>query len=249
MKTFRVSFLAGLVLLLLISVPAQAALQVDYRLDGGSLTPIALTPAFILPGSTAAGTYGLVLGGVLAIEGRASSNPPGGSIAKVLASTNDILNLTGTGHRLELFIGDTDYTAPAAPPFPGITINSHIGGSVSVASAANTMAFSSCADTLNGQNTCGPIVPATITTAGPGSPVITSGSFNDDQVTKMSVLGTPYSISQYVDLYLGSHAEINFSNNTTLTPIPEPISIALLGGVLVFTSGLIRRRAKGGPAA
>jgi hypothetical protein len=38
-------------------------------------------------------------------------------------------------------------------------------------------------------------------------------------------------------------SEMNFSNNTTLTPVPEPISIALLGGVLVFTSGLIRRKA------
>lgn len=250
MKKLRVNVLAGLVLLLLVSASAQAALVVEYKLDGGGLTPIVLTPTVPLPGSTAAGSYSLVIGGVFAISGQASSNPPGtAGIAKLLASTVDIVNLdlTSPNHRLELFIGDIGYMAPSAPPATSLVLNSHVGGSVVAPGAGNTMSFTSCVDTLNGQNTCGPpVLPGTIITAGPGTPDITGlikGSFDDDKLKAILALGTPYSISQYLNFRMDGGSEMNFSNNTTLTPVPEPISIALLGGVLVFTSGLIRRKA------
>jgi hypothetical protein len=41
---------------------------------------------------------------------------------------------------------------------------------------------------------------------------------------------------------LGANSNLNVITSSVLTPVPEPMSIALLGGVLILTSGAIRRK-------
>lgn len=250
MKRLRINLLAGLVLVLLACLPAQAALQMSYILDAGALTPIVLTPGFP-PGTF---NYGLFIGvgPIFTISGQASSNSPGTPTgAEILSSAISVANNSGGAHRLQLFVGDTGYLAPSAPPAPGLVLNSHIGGSIGSALnpgpfPGNTLAFTSCVDPTNTALSCNSPVPAGVFSAGPATPGVTVGSFADDQFASILALGTPYSMSQYFDFHMDANSQMGFQSNTVLSPVPEPVSIALLGGVLVMTSGLIRRKAKRG---
>ena len=79
----------------------------------------------------------------------------------------------------------------------------------------------------------------------PASPSITAtGSFQNDKSGTIGVLPTPYAIDEVITLTLGARSSMNFSASTTLTATPEPMSVALLGGVLVLTGGLMRRKRK-----
>lgn len=245
MKIFTTRWFAVLALVVLTvagASQAQAGLLIQYSLDGGAIGTLASGPegGFV--------TYNTTLGGVLTLAGQALSNSPGTpTVSKLLASTVDINNISGGTHTLELFIGDTGFTAPAAPPNPAVLVNSHIGGSVVLINPLNTLSFTSCVDPTNTGNSCGPSIPAGVISAGPGTPNVTgipTGSFSDDKFATITALGTPYSISQYLVITLGSGGELNFANNTTLNPVPEPVSIVLLGGVVLLTNRMIRRKAK-----
>src|ERR1039457_2246168 len=175
----------------------------------------------------------------------AESNSPGNSsLAELLSSTLSITNTGSSTQTLELFIGDVNFSAPTAPP--GIEVNSHIGGTVAVGSSANLLSFKSCVDPNNGQNTCGISTPSGLVTAGPGTPNVTGSpaSFKDDQFATILSLGKYYSISQALTITLGGASQLNFSDSTTLTPVPEPVSIGLLGGILLLTNRMIRRKSK-----
>src|ERR1035441_9451196 len=252
MKKVVVTMFTGLVLLLAASTQARAGIYVTYCVNGTAVQDSASSCVggtsgdFGVPvGSPGAlesytGTIGSG-GGQFTITGISQSNSPGTpTLAKLLSSTLSILNITGSSQARELFMGDTGFLSPVGPP---LILNSHIGGSIITAGAGNTMSFISCVGPGDAQNPC----PASFDyMAGPGTPIInTSASYKDDEFSTILVaLATPYSISQYLDIHLDGGSEINSAANTSLTTVPEPLSIALLGGILVLSSGLIRRKTK-----
>jgi len=218
------------------------SLCIEYSLDGGATINQLVTGS---SGSTIADSA--TLGSFQVTVVSATSNSPGTpSLAELLSATLQIQNTGSSTATLELFIGDVNFTAPTAPP--GLLLNSHIGGSVVSTGdyADNSLSFSSCVDPTNGQDTCGTSTPLGLITAGPGTPSInTAASFASDKYASILSLGAPYSISQELTLTLGAGSQMNFSDNSSLTPVPEPASIALLGGiVLLLTNRLSRRKAK-----
>jgi hypothetical protein len=228
----------------LIAPCAHADLELQYSIDGGALQTLVTgasgsTQNFCDDGSVGCGP---TLGGIFAVDGQIKSNSPGSpTLAKLLDSTLDIENVSGATHTIEFFAIDTGFTAPAAPPNPGVVIQSSVGGSVTTASADNALSLTSCVDAGNDQDAChsGSI------TVGPGTPDTTKkGSFSDDEFLTTAALGTPYSVSQEVTVTLGASSEINFADTTNLTPTPEPFSAALLGGLLVGTATILKRRKK-----
>jgi hypothetical protein len=123
---------------------------------------------------------------------------------------------------------DTGFTAPVAPP--DVRMDSHIGGSVTVDSAANSASFTSCLSPTNGNlTTC---VGAT-EIDGPGTPSIQASSFSDDKFLTVTSMSGPYSITEILNVTLGGGSDVGFQANSTINAIPEPISLSLPGAALI----------------
>lgn len=241
--------LVGVTLLGICVPQAQAALNMSYKLDGAGPTSLVVvgTNPIIYPDISGP------LGGVIDLGVTvAQSDSPGGTTSNHLVSTNvQVVNLDATAsHTLELFITAQDYTSPITPP--ALLLTSSIGGSIHTplvaGDAANLMSFTSCVDATNGATACS----ISALTAGPGTPNVTGNptpSYNDTQTALITSLvpsggGGTYSVGQDIFITLGANTQLNFSTTTSLSSVPEPASIALLGGVMLVCVTLIRRKIK-----
>jgi len=241
-----ISPIAALVAILAMGMatPARADLEIQLSTDGVTYTTVATaasgtTAIYALPvifGGTGPETFGGITFNTLST----SSNSPGtASLAKLLGATLDAVNNSGSTATVYIRLGDINFSSPTTPP--SITVNSHIGGSVVVGNSLNALTFQSYVNQDNSQN------GVTGTTPGPQTPNITgtsSGSFASDAFASITSLASPFSITEQLVLTLGDGAgEINFSSNTTLTPVPEPSTLAIAGlGALGMIGYGIRRR-------
>jgi hypothetical protein len=212
---------------------ARAGLIIDYSLDGGAtFFTLASGPS----GSVVNGGFP-TLGGFVISGVSAMSNEPGTPhLAMVLSATMDIQNTSDATASIEFVFSDTDFTAPTAPPV--LRLDSHIGGSITIDNSANLASFTSCLSTTNTNLTS--CAGATYV-EGPGTPNITASSFQNNQLLDIGSLAAPYSITEVLNLTLGAGSDVGFMANTALQPIPEPLTLSLLGAVLVGL-GVIRRR-------
>lgn len=220
---------------------AYASIAIDYSLDSG-VTWTNLVTSGTSAGPISTGVSTVTVGNFDIVDASASSDSPGApSGAQLLSATLSIKNTSGTAQTIWLAMGAQDFTAPVTPP--DIIMNSHIGGSVVGTSSDNSLSFTSYVNTNNGLAeaafTGTPII------AGPGTPNVTSGSFLDDKYATITSLSGPYAIAQKLELTLGAGRTLNYGANTTLTPVPEPSTMAIagLGALGLIGYGLRRRRA------
>lgn len=228
------SFL-GLVLLTA-SVPlAHAGLEINYTIDAlptVTCGPVGgADPSVTCPNVTGPPLTITILG--------ATSNSPGATPSEEDSAAVHISNTDTKSHTIVINVISTDFAIPTAPPT--IELLSHIGGSIAIGSAANLLSFMSCVNTTNSQ-TVG--CPASFNAPTITPSIVATGSFQGDSNSFISSLGQPYAIDEMITLTLGAGSSTNFSASTTLIQTPEPMSIALLGGVLLFTTGAIRRKRK-----
>lgn len=235
------SFIAPLAVMLLAGIAplAQANIQITYKVDG--FAPVVCFSA--TDAVTCAEDTGSVTGLKITSLG-ANSNLTGEPSLALASSSNSILSaLTGTGpHNIHIDIVAQGFIMPLAPP--ALEFKSHIGTTAPVLAAASTLAFHTCVDTNNTLLGCpgapgvAPYVSATL-----HPDVATLGSDNRDApMLIIPVLGSPYALDEQFDITVGASGRMNFTGSSTLTPVPEPMSIALLGGVVLLTSRLIRRK-------
>jgi hypothetical protein len=173
----------------------------------------------------------------------ASSNSPGTSSLSFEVSTAlDIINTSSSTETITVNIEAQGFTAPTAPP-DLVTLLSNAGGTVFVGSGVNALSFESCLDETNSLAGCsGSTLNAILDT-----PTITApGSFSQSSTTPIASLAAPYALDEAFTVTLGAGGSINLSNSTTLTaiPVPEPMSITLLGGAVLLCSGMLRRKRK-----
>jgi hypothetical protein len=232
------TFILSAAAMLAVGAPkAQAALIVDYSLDGGVTFVTLLSGASgstLIGGSATLGAFALSNLSIL-------SNSPGtASPAKLLSASLDVQNTSGSTASIELVLSDTGFTAPTAPP--SILPNSHIGGSVTTGNAANLASFTSCISTTS-TNLTSCSGPTDV--AGPETPAITQDSFLNNQYEIITSLVAPYSITSIWNVTLGAGSDVGFQANASLSPtnVPEPISMSLLGTAVVGLAAIRRRRA------
>jgi len=142
---------------------------------------------------------------------------------------------TATAHVL---IGDTGYLAPT-----GGTLLSHIGGSVAVGGALNTMSFFSSIDQGNGQN----VSPGTFNTAAVTPNISAAGSYDATSSAPIPLVSSPYSMTENLTITLSAGSIVNYSSSTTLSPttlsaVPEPVSLLLVGTSLIGLGVSLRRK-------
>ena len=223
--------------LMVIAAPmAHASLQLTYQID--ALTPVNCgiaanpNPTVICGNITAAPITITTLS--------ADSTSPGApTSAEEDSATVKISNPDSVAHTIVINVASNGFTAPGAPPT--ITFFSNIGGAVAIGSLANLLSFQSCLDTTNTLAGC----PGTARTV-PVTPNITAGpsNYSAGDSGSIATLPTPYSIDEVIRLTLGAGTSLNFSASTILNETPEPMSVALLGSVLVLTGAIIRRKRK-----
>ena len=155
----------------------------------------------------------------------------------MLSSSLDITNTSGSTESVIFAFSDTGFTSPTAPP--NLVLNSHIGGSVTTGNSANLASFTSCVSTTNTNlDSCAGATDV----AGPGTPSITSNSFQNDEQTIISSLTGPYSITSIWNVTLGAGSDVGFQANASLAPVPEPVSLSLLATALIGIGAVRRRR-------
>ena len=216
---------------------AQAGLVIEYSLNGGATFTTLASGA---SGTTLiAGSPAVTLGHFRVSDVSVMSDSPGSAaLADIVSATLDIKNISSATRSIEFIMSDTGFTAPTAPPI--LRMDSHIGGSVTVDNSHNLMSFTSCLSTTNTNLTS--CAGATYVD-GPGTPIVTASSFDNNQFRYLSSLTGPYSITEVLDLTLGAGSDLGFQANTALEPIPEPVSLSLLGAALLGL-GLMRRAAQ-----
>jgi hypothetical protein len=144
-------------------------------------------------------------------------------------------------HTIVINIASDGFTAPVTPP--DITFFSHIGGTVVIGEASNKLSYQSCIGGNNLTTIC-PVGTSDLNSGISAPSIASAGSFSNDQTGLITSLTGPFSINEQLTVTLDPGAQINFAASTLLTPVPvpEPVSIALLGIVLFFTVGSIRRK-------
>ena len=217
---------------------AHASLEITYTITangGGSAQNVVCGPdntptnqSVVCPNNSA--------GTISVTTLSAASNSPGGTPSETESAAVQLKNTSAQDQTITINVVSTGFTSPTAPPT--LTLLSHIGGTVQVAGADNALSFISCVNTAN-----------TLIAGCPGTfnaptltPSVISGSFDGDSSTNIAALGPNYSLDEKITLTLTAGSQTNFSASTTLVQTPEPMSIALLGGILLFTTGAIRRK-------
>lgn len=225
----------GVVGVLAVTPFAHADIQLAYQIGAGSETTCATTASASPNTSTSCS----VSAGGISITNFGAFGQQTPSPTQQFSSTVNIQNNSGSQVTVVLWVADQNFTSPTAPP--AITWTSNL--QFTAVAGSGTITMTSCADTANGLTNpfCSgagspTLANSMLTFSGPGTPP-------PDTVSRsITSLASPYSLGEKITLVLNNGASLNFNASQVLTPVPEPTSIALLGGVLLLTAGAIRRK-------
>jgi len=230
---------------------AHAALTISYQVNAGAIVQCASGPGDTL--ATCAPNP-IVSGPVTITTLTGSSNSPGGAPfgnANQSGSTVSVVS-TAANTTIKFWFSAPDFNFPVAPPNINWLANLQF---TSAGPGAGTINNTNCVDKANGNTPGGPVGQTGYCTNGLllnniGLAFNGAGTPQTDTVsTSIATLAGPYALQQMVTLVFNTPGQINFITSQVLSPVPEPTSIVLLGGVLLATAGAIRRKRNQAPQA
>lgn len=224
MNKLRLSILSCIAIALTAvgSHTAHAGVVTTIQLSGTSFTNAGLQTA--QPGSPALNGS---TGGI-AYTGLTASGTD--SYADLTSASATFKNSSGSTKSLYIIVTSTGYTSPAG----AVTVLSSLSGvSSKDTTASSVLTLKSVVGTLNPTGTQTQNFP--VTPAG--------GGFNDNATGNIANLGSPFTITQYIQVTLNTGAILKVVGaETSLSPTPEPTSMALLGIGIVGMAGYGWRR-------
>jgi hypothetical protein len=226
---------------------AHADFVIAYSVNGGTVTSCADSPDDTI--ANCASPAISIGGGVKLKLASGTSNSPGDpNFANQFGSTTTVI--TGAaGATVVLYFAAQNFTMPVTGgSVSAINYSSELGVSTAQPGGTGTIALESCVDESN-HTVPGPVGAGYCTTPAAKLDNLTltlpsTGSVNNTVTSIFTPLGSPYSLSQMVTLMLGANTSVGITTSQDLTPVPEPVSIALLGGVLALTARAFRRKQK-----
>jgi len=240
--------LSGFLGLAMLAGSAQlgAAIQISYQIGGTnpSQTICALNAGATDDSGVCANAVGTGAdSGVSILEISASSNSPGtASLAQQFGATLQIINSTASTVAVDIWISAPNFSLPVTG---GSISGINYEGSLSTTSTtgAGSVSSENCVDQSNGLTE--PFCATAAATIADDAMAYSGGSSASETNQEIfSPLSSMYSLSQMITISLGAGSNINVITSQSLTPVPEPASIALLGGAILLTSGAIRRKRK-----
>jgi len=242
-----VSPIAAKVGILVVGMATPARADLEIWLSTSNNPPVA--GDMVASGINTASYSNVNFGGTgLAVTTLSSAgNSPGTpSFAFISGSQTFLQNSSAGSLTVFLTLGNTDYTAPTAPPGSVKVLTSVSGTVADPGTGANSFSFNSYVNGSNAQNA--------VTGATTGSPqlldITVVGAPSTSTTFSIGSLGGKYSLTERFQLTLSAGTAITFSSSTNLTKgpvvggVPEPSTIVLgsLGALGLIGYGLRRRK-------
>lgn len=218
-------------------IKAMADIAIYLQEDGGGYTEAFHAASFNLgggqgsiSGTTTFGDYQLLTVGATAANGSLSSN--------LLSGVITLRSLTAGKHTLDILATETDYTLPIGPI---LSVDSRMAGTSGVElTFLGTATFQAFADQNNGLGPAG--MPGTFTT-GLQTAALSGSSFDTgDAFGSFTTLATDYSVTSVAEFTTTGIGDMNISTHVTLSAVPEPATMLLLGSGLLGMGVYARRR-------
>jgi hypothetical protein len=154
-----------------------------------------------------------------------------------LGTTLLITNTSGVSQTITIDIADTNFSSPTTPP----SISDHSGATLDNTTATNSYQLSSCVNQANTVVFCTTPAPgeappnATLTLTG-------ANTTSNESTGTITSLSADFALVQQLTITAAAGSDFNVTSSQILTPVPEPASVLLMGGMLVGISGMLRKK-------
>jgi hypothetical protein len=241
MKTLGTFLLAALVLLV-VSTPARASIDMYYSLDGGATITAFASPCAAGLDTAVYFCAGISLdGGKISITAvSASGNAPGApGIADQIA--NSLLISSTEAKTLHIYVLAQDFMMPSAPPNPGLTYDAQQSGTTLGNNTSTSFSTHSCIDTTNGNVAAFSLGCGGGTLTNTSQTITTTSTPTDDVRKGISSLTGPWAFEQDITIDLTVGSNISLNTTQSLIPTPEPAAMMLMGTLLMGVGFLVRK--------
>jgi MYXO-CTERM domain-containing protein len=218
------------------ATPARADLEILLSADGTNWTKVAHDAS----GTTASYSNNNFHGFNISVLSDDSNSPGTSTLAYLEGSDVHVKNNNAGVATLYIKLSDTGFHLPVNPA--PVTLDSQIGGSITVGGSSNALSYQSYVDPMDREAWTGGF------TAGAQKPNITGKTqksySNDSALLITHGLTSAYSITEYFKLTLAKGSQVGFQSSTNLSaPAPEPSGLVLAGmGALGLIGYALRRR-------
>ena len=228
---------AALGLIGLMAVPARAAISIRLTDGVGPVTTCSgPSPSLTCTSSDAAYTVTIVT---------TIDNVPGGTIAEQGSTLNISSTALATSHPLTLEVASTGFTMPTGPISAVESVTANNPGATVFGTVTN-QAYISLTNTAFDTSgpSAGPSTVQCLTLGGAGCGAGGAWLGTAKATGSGTITTTPYALNQVMKVTVNNAGISNFSNDVTLTSVPEPASVVLLGTMLLGTTAVLRKKFK-----